>query len=212
MAFREKVNELSVPMMAFATVAILGLTGGYYSANSENAALERDLSLATNGRGIVDSVETIERLSDAANNVFRFEEHAKEIADLQQQIRFLTEEAAVAQAQRDEALSELVEGQVLLSEAENLTQELLAELRQEFSVREEFVLKEQTSRSFFEGSQTIGLGEVYSNFISVITPAGQDNLSTGEVQAWRTAHTVCELTLTSMNAANDEASFLLACS
>lgn len=212
MGFWDKVKETSGPVTAFGAVAAVGVTGGYYTANSENAALERDLSLATNGRGILESVETIERLSDAAENVFRFEEHAQEISDFQQQIETLTAEAATARAQRDEAASALAEEQVRLSEAEDRIHELLTELQQKFSVSEEFALKEQTSRSFFEGSQTVGLDEVYSNFVSVITPGGQDNLSTGEVQSWRTAYTVCRLTLTSVDADKNEASFLLTCS
>lgn len=212
MGFSDKVKELSGPVTAFGAVAALGVTGGYYTANSENAALERDLSLATNGRGILESVETIERLSEASENVFRFEEHAREISDLQQQIDALTEATAAAQAQRDEAVSALTKEQASLSEAENRVQELLAELQRKNSVSEDFVLKEQTSRSFFEGSQTVGLDEVYSNFVSAITPGGRDNLSTGEVQTWRTAHTVCTLTLTSMDAEDNEASFRLTCS
>lgn len=212
MTFREKIKEWSGPATAFTAVAALGLTGGYYTANSEVASLERDLSLATNGRGILETVETIERLSDASNNVFRFEQHAQEIAENQQQIDILTEEVATAQLKRDKALSELASSQVSLSEAQNRIQELITELQQELSVSEEFVLSEQTSRSFFAGSQTIGLDEVYSNFVSAITPGGQENLSTGEVQTWRTAHSVCRLTLTSMDAEENEASFLLVCS
>lgn len=141
MGFWDKAKELSGPVTAFGAVAALGVTGGYYTANSENAALERDLNLATNGRGILESVETIERLSDASENVFRFEEHAREISDLQQQIDALTEETAAAQAQRDEAVTALAEKQVSLSEAENRVQELLAELQQKNSVSEEFVCK-----------------------------------------------------------------------
>lgn len=212
MGFWDRIKELSGPVTAFGAVAALGVTGGYYTANSENAALERDLDLATNGRGILEAVETIERLSNAAENVFRFEEHAREISDLQQQIDTLKAEAAAAQAQRDEAVSALAEEQVSLSEVENRVQELLAELQKNLSVSEEFVLKEQTSRSFFEGSQTVGLDEVYPNFVSVITPRGQDLLSTGEVQTWRTAYTMCRLTLTSMDAGGNEAGFRLTCS
>lgn len=212
MGFWDKTKELSGPVTAFGAVAALGITGGYYTANSENAALERDLSLATNGRGILESVETIERLSDAAENIFRFEEHAHEISNLQQQIDTMTEETAAAQAQREKAAAALAEEQISLSKAENRVQELLAELQKKFSVSEDFVLKEQNSRSFFEGSQTVGLDEVYSNFVSAITPGGQENLSTGEVQTWRTTYTVCRLTLTSMDAEDNEASFLLTCS
>ncbi len=212
MGFWDKVKELSGPVTAFGAVAALGVTGGYYTANSENAALERDLGLATNGRGILESVETITRLSDAAENVFRFEAHAQEIADLQQQIDILTAETAAAQAQRDEAVSALAKEQVSLSEAESRVQQLLAELQHKLSVSEEFVLKEHTSHSFFEGSQTVGLDLVYTNFVSIISPGGQENLSTGEVQTWRTAYSVCRLTLTSMDAEDNEASFLLTCS
>lgn len=212
MGFWDKLKEMSVPVTAFGAVAAVGVAGGHYTATSENAALERDLSLATNGRGILESVETIERLSDAAENVFRFKEHAQEISDFQQQLDTLTEEAAAARAQRDEAVSALAEERVRLSEAENRIHKLLTELQQKFSVSEEFALKEQTSRSFFEGSQIVGLDEVYSNFVSVVTPGGQDNLSTGEVQTWRGAYTVCRLTLTSVDAIKNEAGFLLTCS
>lgn len=212
MGFWNKAQELSGPVTAFGAVAALGFTGGYYTASSENAALERDLSLATNGRGILESVETIERLSGAAENVFRFEEHAREISNLQQQIDTLTEETAATQVQRDKALSALAEEKDNLSDAEDRVQDLLAELQQTYSLSEEFVLKEQTSRSFFAGSQTVGLDDVYSNFVSAISPGGKKHLSTGEVQTWRTDHTVCRLTLTSIDAEDNEASFTLSCS
>lgn len=212
MGFWGKARELSGPVTAFGACVALGVTGGHYTASSEIAALERDLRLATNGRGILESVETIKRLSDSAENVFRFQEHAREISELQQQVDNLTKETDAAQLQRDEALTALAEEKVNLSEAENRVQELLAELQQTYSVTEEFVLKNQTSRSFFEGSQTVGLAQVYSSFVSTISPGGQENLSTGEVQTWRTKHTICRLTLTSIDAENNEASFRLTCS
>jgi hypothetical protein len=99
-----------------------------------------------------------------------------------------------------------------MSEAEFEVRELEEVLQEKMSLREEFVLKERTSRSFFESTQTVGLDEVYTNFVSANTPAGQDSLSTGEVQTWRTAHTLCKLTLTSMDAEENQASFLLVCS
>jgi hypothetical protein len=44
-SFKETLSEWSGPIMALVAVAALGVTGGYYTANSENAALTRDLSL-----------------------------------------------------------------------------------------------------------------------------------------------------------------------
>jgi hypothetical protein len=212
MSFREKLSEWSGPITALVAVAALGVTGGYYTANSENAALTRDLNLANNGRGLAESIETIEQLSDAANNVFRFEQHAQEIAEMQKQIDALEEESKISQEQSANAVLALQEVQNRLAEAEVQVRELEEELQEKLSLREEFVLKEQTSRSFFESTQTVGLDAVYTNFVSANTPGGQDNLSTGEVQTWRTAHTLCKLTLTSMDAEENQASFLLVCS
>lgn len=212
MSFREKLSEWSGPITALVAVAALGVTGGYYTANSENAALTRDLSLATNGRGLAETIETIEQLSDAANNVFRFEQHAQEIAKMQEQIDALEEEAKTSQEQLANAVLALQGVQNRPSEAEVEVRELEEELQEKVSLREEFVLKEHTSRSFFDSTQTVGLDDVYTNFVSANTPAGGSNLSTGEVQKWRTAHTLCNLTLTSMDAEEKQASFLLVCS
>lgn len=211
MSFKEKLSEWSGPITALAAVAALGATGGYYTANSENAALTRDLNLATNGRGLAESIETIEQLSDAANNVFRFEQHAQEIAEMQKQIDALEEEVKTSQIQSINTALALKAAQSRLSKTEVEVHELEEELREKMSLREEFVLKEQSSRSFFESTQTVGLATVYTNFVSANTPAGQDHLATGEVQTWRTAHTLCNLTLTSMDAEEKQASFLLVC-
>jgi hypothetical protein len=207
MSIKEKLSDWSGPITALVAVAALGVTAGYYTASSENAALRRDLGLATNGRGLAEAMATLEQLSDAANNVFRFERHAQELAEMAAKLDELTKKLRAAEDRTAKTELELETTQQLLSNAEGQILDFKQELKEGLSTSEEFHLKAQTSKSFFEATQTVGLADVYSTFVSVNTPAGQSNMSTGEVTIWRTDYTTCKLTLTSVDYDADQASW-----
>lgn len=210
-SFRENLSEWSAPVAALAAVAIFGLTAGNYSASSENAALKRDLDFVTEGRGMAEAMQTLEKLSDSANNVFRFERHALELAELSTQIETLKSELQVTQDTLTQTKLDLRASNESLAAARAQVLQLEKDLQLRFSTNEEFSLKAQTSKSFFDATQTVGVDSVFGNFVSVITPSGQNNLSTGEVMAWRTDHTTCRLTLTSIESSTNQATFTLVC-
>lgn len=211
MSFRERLNEWSGAITALVAVAALGLTAGYYSASSENAALKRDLDLATNSRGLAETMETLEQLSESTNNVFRFERHAQELAVLSTKIEALKRELQVAQDKSSRTELDLQASREGLVDARAQVLQLKKDLKARFSTHEEFSLKGQTSKSFFDSTQTVGLVNVFSSFVSVFTPSGKNNMSAGEVIAWRTDHTTCRLTLASIDSSANQAAFLLVC-
>ena len=211
MSIKDNLTEWFTGTMAVATMVGLGFYIGNYSASSENAAIKRDLDFATNARGAAEVMSNLERISNASNNVFRFEQHALEISVLDAQVSSLSSDLQAAEQRVLQKQGQLDEVRVRLNEARAQVDELRSEVTKRFSIDEEFSLAGQTSRTFFEQRQTVGLAGIYPSFATVISPIGREDLSTGEMAVWRTPHTTCTLTLTSITYEIKEANLLLVC-
>lgn len=118
MSIKDNLTEWFAGITAVAAVVGLGFYIGNYSASSENAALKRELELATKARGAAEIMSNLERTSDASNNVFRFEQHALEISALDAQVRSLSSELKAAEERVSQREGQLEEVRVQLREAQ----------------------------------------------------------------------------------------------
>ncbi|NBB51233.1 hypothetical protein GVN24_23405 [Rhizobium sp. CRIBSB] len=211
MTLQQKIYDISGAITAFAAVAALGVTGGYYSASSENAALKRDLDLLTSAQGSIKTIETLKELSETSDNLFKFEQHAAEISNLQGKINSLEASLSAEKNLNSIANQQLTKKNDELSKLMIDRDKLKADIKMLTSEYEIFQLKVNQSRTSLPGGQAIGLNSVFTSFVTVSTPGGTENISVGQKTAWHTEYSTCTLTLTEIESKEETVKFMIDC-
>jgi predicted nuclease with TOPRIM domain len=157
---------------AVGVVAGAGYTVGRDTVGSELENVKNLYETCTVSKGSEAIMESLERLRSANENLFKFEEHAVEVDQLNQQIS--AQEARLGDMQ---GLIPRLENELAQANAELEEARLI--LEQENSIEEMFSLTEATAETFLDGEVVVGLVNIFSTFVATNIANKSVNLSVG---------------------------------
>lgn len=184
-------------------------TGGYALGRDTVGAELRDIKnlyeTCTVSKGSIAIMESLEKLKDANENLFKFEVHASEVNTLNQEI--------IDNKKRLEASQTLVaELEKELSKSKSDLDEVRFILEQENSFEDTFSLSEATSEAFFDGGVIIGLESIFYTAVSTNIDNKSIRLPVGNTYYFNHNLASCRITYIGRSDDGTRANFSIACS
>jgi hypothetical protein len=190
---------------AVGIVAGAGYTLGRDTVGSELQNVKNLYETCTVSKGSEAIMESLEKLKGANENLFKFEKHAIEIDQLNQQIS--EQEARLGDTQG--VISEL-ENELAQANAE--LEEIRFILEQQNSIDEAFSLTQATSETFFNGEVTVGLENIFSTFVATNIDNKSVNLPVGKSFYFGHNLASCRVTYIGRSDDGSNANFAIVCS